>query len=50
VSWAHAAQQPLCRLTPNMHKHYVIDRVFVTANAKPTLPLETKFSLVFSST
>jgi DNA-binding transcriptional LysR family regulator len=41
VTWAEAAKQPLCLLTPNMQNRRIIDRAFRTANAKPTPRLET---------
>jgi DNA-binding transcriptional LysR family regulator len=41
VTWAEAAMQPLCLLTPNMQNRRIIDRAFRTANAKPTPRLET---------
>jgi DNA-binding transcriptional LysR family regulator len=41
VTWAEAAHQPLCLLTPNMQNRRIIDRAFRTANTKPTPRLET---------
>jgi len=41
VTWAEAAQQPLCLLTPNMQNRRIIDRVFRTAGTKPNPRLET---------
>jgi DNA-binding transcriptional LysR family regulator len=41
VTWAEAARQPLCVLTPNMQNRRIIDRAFRAANAKPTPRLET---------
>ena len=41
MTWAEAAKQPLCLLTPNMQNRRIIDRAFRTANAKPTPRLET---------
>src|SRR5262249_29598645 len=41
VTWAEAALQPLCLLTPNMQNRRIIDRAFRTANTKPTPRLET---------
>ena len=41
VTWAEAAKQPLCLLTPNMQNRRIIDRAFRTANSKPTPRLET---------
>jgi DNA-binding transcriptional LysR family regulator len=41
VTWAEAAKQPLCLLTPNMQNRRIIDRAFRTANSAPTIRLET---------
>ncbi len=41
VTWADAAKQPLCLLTPNMQNRRIIDRAFRTANSVPTPRLET---------
>ena len=41
VTWADAAKQPLCLLTPNMQNRRIIDRAFRTANSTPTIRLET---------
>src|SRR5262245_58300333 len=41
VTWAEAARQPLCLLTPNMQNRRIIDRAFRAVNAKPTPRLET---------
>jgi DNA-binding transcriptional LysR family regulator len=41
VTWAEAARQPLCLLTPNMQNRRIIDRAFRAANATPTPRLET---------
>ena len=41
VTWADAAKQPLCLLTPNMQNRRIIDRAFRTANNVPTPRLET---------
>src|SRR5262249_28119726 len=41
VTWAEAAKQPLCLLTPNMQNRRIIDRAFRAANAMPTPRLET---------
>lgn len=41
VTWAEAAMQPLCLLTPNMQNRRIIDRAFRTANSKPAPRLET---------
>jgi DNA-binding transcriptional LysR family regulator len=41
VTWAEAAQLPLCLLTPNMQNRRIIDRAFRTTNVKPNPRLET---------
>jgi DNA-binding transcriptional LysR family regulator len=41
VTWAEAAKEPLCLLTPNMQNRRIIDRAFRTANVTPTIRLET---------
>ena len=41
VTWAEAAKQPLCLLTPNMQNRRILDRAFRTANAAPVIRLET---------
>jgi len=41
VSWAEAAKQPLCLLTPDMQNRRIIDRAFRAANATPIPRLET---------
>ncbi|MFT3988983.1 LysR family transcriptional regulator [Aestuariivirga sp.] len=41
VTWAEAAQEPLCLLTPNMQNRRIIDRAFAAANAHPSPRLET---------
>jgi DNA-binding transcriptional LysR family regulator len=41
VTWAEAARQPLCLLTPNMQNRRIIDRAFRAANARPTPRLES---------
>jgi DNA-binding transcriptional LysR family regulator len=41
VSWADAARQPLCLLTPDMQNRRIIDRAFRAANAAPIPRLET---------
>ena len=41
VTWAEAAKQPLCLLTPNMQNRRIIDRAFRTANSSPIIRLET---------
>jgi len=41
VTWAEAAREPLCLLTPNMQNRRIIDRAFRTAQCQPTPRLET---------
>jgi DNA-binding transcriptional LysR family regulator len=41
VSWAEAAKQPLCLLTPDMQNRRIIDRAFRAANCAPVPKLET---------
>ena len=41
VTWAEAAQQRLCLLTPNMQNRRIIDRAFAVAKVQPTARLET---------
>jgi DNA-binding transcriptional LysR family regulator len=41
VTWAEAANQPLCLLTPDMQNRRIIDRAFRAANAAPVPRLET---------
>ena len=41
VTWAEAAQQKLCLLTPNMQNRRIIDRAFAAAKVQPTARLET---------
>ena len=41
VTWAEAAQQKLCLLTPNMQNRRIIDRAFAAAKAQPSPRLET---------
>jgi DNA-binding transcriptional LysR family regulator len=41
VTWAEAARQPLCLLTPDMQNRRIIDRAFGAANAAPLPRLET---------
>ncbi len=41
VTWAEAAQLPLCLLTPNMQNRRIIDNAFRAANTKPVPRLET---------
>ncbi len=41
VSWADAARQQLCLLTPDMQNRRIIDRAFRAANSAPVPRLET---------
>ena len=41
VSWAEAAKQPICLLTPDMQNRRIIDRAFREANSAPIPRLET---------
>ena len=41
VSWADAAKEPLCLLTPDMQNRRIVDRAFRAANASPVPRLET---------
>ena len=41
VSWADAAKQPLCLLTPDMQNRRIIDRAFKAANASPIPRVES---------
>lgn len=41
LSWAEAAQLPLCLLTTNMQSRQFIDAAFRTAGARPNVRLET---------
>jgi DNA-binding transcriptional LysR family regulator len=41
VTWAEAARQPLCLLTPDMQNRRIIDRAFRAANSAPIPRLET---------
>ena len=41
VTWAEAARQPLCLLTPDMQNRRIIDRAFREATAAPVPRLET---------
>lgn len=50
VSWAEAAQIPLCLLTPNMQNRRIIDKAFAAAHAAPSPRLETNSIMnLFSS-
>lgn len=50
VTWAEAAQIPLCLLTPNMQNRRIIDKAFAAANAYPSPRLETNSIMnLFSS-
>ena len=41
VTWADAAKEPLCLLTPDMQNRRIIDRAFRAANCAPVPRLET---------
>jgi DNA-binding transcriptional LysR family regulator len=41
VTWAEAARQPLCLLTPDMQNRRIIDRAFRAADCAPVPKLET---------
>ena len=41
MTWAEAARQPLCLLTPDMQNRRIIDRAFRAANSAPIPRLET---------
>jgi LysR substrate binding domain-containing protein len=41
VSWADAAKEPLCLLTPDMQNRRIVDRAFRAANCAPVPRLET---------
>lgn len=41
MSWADAAKQPLCLLTPDMQNRRIIDRAFKAANANPIPRVES---------
>jgi DNA-binding transcriptional LysR family regulator len=41
VSWAAAAELPLCLLTPDMQHRRIVDAAFAAAGATPTPVLET---------
>ena len=41
LSWAEAAKQPLCLLTPDMQNRRIIDRAFRAANASPIPRVES---------
>lgn len=41
VTWADAAKEPLCLLTPDMQNRRIIDRAFRSANCAPIPRLET---------
>lgn len=43
ITWAAAAKQPLCLLTPDMQNRRIVDRAFRDANAAPVPRLETQF-------
>jgi DNA-binding transcriptional LysR family regulator len=41
VTWAEAASQPLCLLTPDMHNRFIIDQAFRAAGAAVAPAIET---------
>jgi DNA-binding transcriptional LysR family regulator len=41
VTWADAAKEPMCLLTPDMQNRRIIDRAFRAANASPVPRLES---------
>jgi DNA-binding transcriptional LysR family regulator len=41
ITWAEAAELPLCLLTPDMQNRRIIDAAFASAGAKPTPAVET---------
>jgi DNA-binding transcriptional LysR family regulator len=41
LSWADAAKEPLCLLTPDMQNRRIVDRAFRAANCAPVPRLET---------
>ena len=41
VTWADAAREPLCLLTPDMQNRRIVDRAFRAANSAPVPRLET---------
>jgi DNA-binding transcriptional LysR family regulator len=41
ITWAEAARQPLCLLTPDMQNRRIVDRAFRAANSAPIPRLET---------
>src|SRR5262249_32189898 len=41
ATWAEAARQPLCLLTPNMQNRRIVDRAFRSAGVTPVPRLET---------
>jgi DNA-binding transcriptional LysR family regulator len=41
VTWADAAKEPLCLLTPDMQNRRIIDRAFRAADSTPVPRLET---------
>ena len=50
LTWAEAAQLPLCLLTPNMQNRRIIDKAFAAAHVAPSPRLETNSIMnLFSS-
>jgi len=48
ITWAQAARQPLCLLTPDMHNRTIIDQALAAAGAtvKPTIETNSVMALV----
>ncbi|MGH8754460.1 MAG: LysR substrate-binding domain-containing protein [Burkholderiales bacterium] len=49
ISWAEAAEIPLCLLTPNMQNRRIIDTAFNQAGVSPTIAVETDSILAMYS-
>ncbi len=41
LPWAHAAQAPLCLLTPDMHNRQIVERAFATVGVPLQVAMET---------
>ena len=41
VTWAEAADMPLCLLTPDMQNRRIVDEIFQSVNCEPTPEIET---------
>jgi DNA-binding transcriptional LysR family regulator len=48
ITWAEAAQLPLCLLAPEMHNRAIIDRAFVEAGTPVTPAIETNSTLALA--